>query len=447
MSSSITSLTPQERLSLEGNQAGGEHTTSPGMHVVHLTSSRFFGGPERQMLELARELSPDVRTSFISFSEDHLCQDFLEKVRSAGFHGVELEHDTPRLVAAAGELTERLRQMGATILCVHGYKAGLLGLWAGRRCGLPVIAVSRGWTAENGKVRVYEWLDRQALRWMDKVICVSNGQAEKVRNAGVAAERVTVIHNAIRPERFAGPQDANRRAALESLFEHPPKCLIGAAGRLSPEKGFDVLIDACQRLATERTDIDFGVALFGEGRLRGDLQKRINAANLNSRVVLAGYADQFDQLMPHFDLFVQSSHTEGLPNVLLEASAAQVPVVATDVGGTAEVVMDNVTGLIVTPNDAAAPADGVRRLATDRELRDMMGFRASQYVAESFSFTAQAASLSMYSGWPSWCHLANEMIRLIQDNHEAQELSTSPYLLRDRQPFPSRDGIAIAPYL
>jgi glycosyltransferase involved in cell wall biosynthesis len=362
------------------------------LHVVHVTSSRFFGGPERQMLELARELAPDVASTFVSFSEENLCQDFLQEVRNAGFIGIALKFDTPRLLSAAGELTKLLKNLQATLLCAHGYKASLLGLTAARTSGIPVVAVSRGWTAESWKVRLYEKLDRLALRRMDKVVCVSQGQADKVRLAGVTDDRIVVIHNAIRTARFDQSPVTEHRGRLEALFPVAPRYILGAAGRLSPEKGFDVLIAACKRLRNERQLKDFGVALFGNGALRDQLQKQIDASGLSDRFCLAGFTAELDRFMPRFDLFVQSSHTEGLPNVLLEAAAAGVPVVATDVGGTAEVVVHEETGLVVRPNDPPALAAGLHRLLSDDALRAAMQARAPRHVASHFTFAAQAAS-------------------------------------------------------
>lgn len=361
-------------------------------HIVHVTSSRFFGGPERQMLELAREFEPDVATSFLSFSEDGLCEAFLNHVRNAGFVGVRLHNDTPHLIRARKELRQKLAEMRPTVLCVHGYKAGLLGLSAARSLGVPVIAVSRGWTAECWKVRLYERLDRIALRHMDRVVCVSHGQAAKVRRAGVDLAKISVIHNSIRTNRFERPRDDAWRHRLDERFNSAqPTFIVGAAGRLSPEKGFEVLVDAV-RLAREQDELNFGVVLFGDGPLKADLQKRIDNAGIGSHFVLAGFTDELDRFMPHFDLFVQSSHTEGLPNVLLEAAAAGVPVVATDVGGTREVVVDGETGLVVPPADAPALAQAVTSLLQNPKLRQAMGERAKTHVRDQFTFAAQAAA-------------------------------------------------------
>src|SRR5262249_35089656 len=134
-------------------------------------------------------------------------------------------------------------------LC-HGYKANLLGRPAARAAGVPAVAVSRGWTGESLRVRLYEWLDRRHPRWVGRVVCVSEAQAAKVRRAGVRPGRVVVIPNAVDPERFSDP-DPRYRDKLLRLFRGPVKRVVGAAGRLSPEKGFNYLVTAAARLVKE----------------------------------------------------------------------------------------------------------------------------------------------------------------------------------------------------
>ena len=254
------------------------------MLIVHLTASRFFGGPERQMLDLGKALPPEIRSAFISCSETGLCRTFLKKVRQDGFEAIALRHDTPRLLAALRELVGVLRRPGANVLCCHEYKSNLLGLLAARRLHIPVISVSRGWTGECLRVRLYEGLDRRVLRWMDKVVCVSEAQAQKVRRAGVCDNKVTVIRNAVRPERFDNP-DVAYRGQLLQMFPEPPQKIVGAAGRLSLEKGFGILINGASQVV--RTGLSVGFVLFGDGPLRERLARQIAARGLEGKF-LAG---------------------------------------------------------------------------------------------------------------------------------------------------------------
>ena len=106
--------------------------------------------------------------------------------------------------------------------------------------------------------------------------------------------------------------------------------------------------------------------------------------------ILAGHTNDLDRCFPYFDLFVQSSHREGMPNVILEAFAAAIPVVATAVGGTAEVVEDGTSGLLVRPGHPTQLADAVRDVLTCDAIRREMGWRGRQRVLKEFTFAAQA---------------------------------------------------------
>jgi glycosyltransferase involved in cell wall biosynthesis len=355
--------------------------------VVHLTASTFFGGPERQLCGLAGSLPDHYRSVIMSFAEGGRCRAFLDEVDRHGFEAVALTHDTPRLGKAVREVETHLRRVRADVLCCHGYKADLLGRLAARRCSIPAVAVARGWTGANLKVRLYEMLDRFCLRRMDRVVCVSEGQAAKVCRVGVPAANVVVIRNAINKERFENPDPAYR-AHLKAFFAPPKKRIIGAAGRLSPEKGFEVLLQAARLLVQE--DPGLGFILFGDGPLRHRLARQIEDARLPGHFVLAGFRDDLDWFFPFLDLLILPSHTEGLPNVVLEAFAAAVPVVATAVGGTPEVVEDGKSGYLVPPRDATALAGRIRDALASETERKAMGLWGRCRVREEFSFEAQS---------------------------------------------------------
>jgi len=359
------------------------------MNLLHLTSSRFFGGPERQMLELALELKPYFQTTIASFSEGGRCREFLSRAREQGVYAVSVPADTPRLFAAKRDVQGILRETAADVLICHGYKAGIIGLLAARSAEVAVIAVSRGWTAESPRVRLYESLDRRVLRRMDHVVCVSHGQAEKVFRAGVPVDRVSVIHNAVRCERFATASTSSR-TQLANYFPSSPRLIIGAAGRLSPEKGFEILVQAAAEVRAQCPDVGF--VLFGDGPLRSSLQDQVVRCGLQDWFVMPGFRDDLDELLPSLDLLCSSSYSEGLPNVILEAHAAGVPVVATAVGGTPEVVDDGETGFLVPSGCASALAGPIIRLASDASLRELMGAAARDRVREQFSFPTQATS-------------------------------------------------------
>lgn len=360
------------------------------MHVVHLTASTFFGGPERQMLGLGEHLPAGFRSTYASFPEGGRCGEFLAKVCAAGFPTVQLQADTPQVPAALDELASLLRSTRAGVLVCHTFKPNVLGRIAARRVGIPCVVVSRGWTWESLKVRVYETLDRVNLRFVDHVVAVSDGQGERVRKVGVPSTRLSVIRNAARLKAFAAPDPAYRDK-LRGLFptDTPVSQVVLAAGRLSPEKGFGVLVDTSA--AVLRRHPTAGFVLFGEGTERGKLEQRVRELGLAGRVVLPGFTAELDKYLPWADVVTLPSFTEGLPNVALEASAAGVPVVATAVGGTPEVVADGLSGLLVPSGSPERLAESLGRLLSDAELLAKLGDGGRARMRAEFTFEAQAA--------------------------------------------------------
>lgn len=360
------------------------------MRLVHLTASTFFGGPERQMLGLARALPEHIRTTFICFPEGGRHAAFLNEVRTNGIPAFALTTDFPTIILAVQELISLLKVTSSDVLICHGYKAHILGRLAARWVGIPAIAVSRGWTGETRRVRFYEWLDRRHLRFMDHVVCVSDGQAAKVRQyCGVPSTRLSVIRNSARLAAFEN-RDPSARGRLLSFFPHISDIshIVLAAGRLSPEKGFGVLVEAAATICRDNPRI--GVVLFGEGVLRLELEKRVAALGLVNRFVMPGFRTDLDSLISAADVVVLPSFTEGLPNVALEASAAGVPVVATAVGGTPEAVVDGETGYLVPPGQPVAIAAKISELLRDEDLRSRYGVAGTERMRSQFTFEAQA---------------------------------------------------------
>jgi glycosyltransferase involved in cell wall biosynthesis len=234
---------------------------------------------------------------------------------------------------------------------------------------------------------MYDRLDRFLLKRFDRVVAVSEGQADQVRAAGVPERKLRVIRNSARLDAFTQPCPGGR-ADLEALVPTPGERIVVSAGRLSPDKGFDVLIRAAAVACTVDPGARFVV--FGDGVLRDELPKQAAAAGLADKMAFAGFRADLDQLMPHADVFVLPSYNEGLPNVVLEASAAGVPVVATAVSGTPEAVLDGQTGHLVAAGDAPALANRLLRLLGDAGLRRRMGRAGRALMTGRFTFAAQA---------------------------------------------------------
>jgi glycosyltransferase involved in cell wall biosynthesis len=205
--------------------------------------------------------------------------------------------------------------------------------------------------------------------------------AEMVRVHGrVPAARVSVIHNGVDCERFRPERNRTyARFMLDAPLEGP---IIGAVAGFRPEKGHDVLIDAMRLLGTAAPAAT--LLLLGDGPLRGAVERSVARLGLADRVIFAGGRRDVDRLLPACDLVVLPSREEGVPVSALEAMACGLPVVATRVGGTPEVVEEGRTGLLVPPCDARAIAAAVLHLLRNPERARSLGKEGRDRVLARF---------------------------------------------------------------
>jgi glycosyltransferase involved in cell wall biosynthesis len=324
---------------------------------------------------------------FLSFAERGLARPFLELAQREGFEAHELRTNFPHLGAAVDEVARHLRASSADILLTSGYKPDLIGWRAARLVGIPVVGIAHGWTGVTWKVKLYEWLDALVMRWMDRVVCVSQATALRALQAGIPHSKRVVIPNAVDPKPYETLRP-EAREIVEGFFASAPQSIIGAVGRLSPEKGMDVLVHAAALVAKQRPEVGFLV--FGDGPARAQLENLIDREGLAGRFVLAGFCADLPSVLPGLDMIVSPSHTEGLPVALLEAMAAARPIIATAVGGTPEVVIDGETGELIPPNNPPRMAQKIIDLLDDTERRTRYGHAGRGRVREKFTFSAMA---------------------------------------------------------
>jgi glycosyltransferase involved in cell wall biosynthesis len=265
-------------------------------------------------------------------------------------------------IAPRAYLTERrkvaevLRSLKPSLVHSHGYRVDVLDAPVARRLGIPTVTTLHGFTAGGRANRFYEYLQIRACRQFDAVVSVSGPIRDRLVEAGVPRGRVHLIRNAWAADRPA----LERGPAREALgLPHSGTC-IGWVGRLSREKGPDILIRAVAALG-ER---DLWVSIVGEGPDRGYLERLAASLGVSSRIRWHGLVPNASQLYRAFDVFALSSRTEGTPIVLFEAIAAGVPVVATRVGGVPDVVSE-AEAMLVDPEDPAALARAIAAILHD----------------------------------------------------------------------------------
>lgn len=287
---------------------------------------------------------------------------FMQAIQELGAETHEVRCGRRRYLAEARRLAEIIGQSSPAIVHTHVYHADVIGWWAGRRVQTPIAATVHGFTDGNWKQRCYQWLDMLALRRMSAVLCVSEGLRDRVVRGGCDARRVHVVPNA-----FSARPGLTRAQARAALGLKDATHVIGWVGRLSKEKGPDLLIESLRRVPLASGAI---AVLLGDGPERAALERSVGTTGA---IRLLGARPDAAKLLRAFDVLVISSRTEGLPMVLLEAMAAEVPVVSFAVGGIPHTV-DDESAWLVPPGDVAglgeaitaavaAPHEAARRVA------------------------------------------------------------------------------------
>ena len=269
----------------------------------------------------------------------------------------------------------------------HDYKSNLLGVLLRPFWNLKLVTTVHGWVKHTSRTPLYYAVDRWSLPLFHHVICVSHDLVQRVGQLGVPEARLSLIENAIDEQAFTR-QDRPGNAALRRDLGVPPKRLVvGAVGRLSPEKAFNHLIHAAHELIGGGLDLELWIA--GDGDARADLEQLIEHLGLQDRVRLLGFRRDMVELYEAMDVFVLSSLREGLPNVLLEAMAMRVPVVATRVGGVERLVRDGQTGLLCAAGNTRVLAATMKRLLTDPGLQSSLASGGRALVEREYSFTGR----------------------------------------------------------
>lgn len=274
------------------------------------------------------------------------------------------------------EMQRRISSVRPDVVHTHGFRPDVVDAPVARAERLPTITTVHGFVRTTPRIRFYEWLQRRAFRKFDAVLAVSRPLFDELADSGVGLDRLHLVPNAWSPTQTP-PLD--QVEAREELDLDPGTPIVGWVGRLSKEKAPDLMIDAMAMPELKHVTVCF----VGDGPLMEAAQSRARTQGVERRVRFAGPIREAFRLMPAFDALAISSHTEGTPVVLFEATAAGVPVIATAVGGIPAVLGDGFN--LVAPGDPRALAGALGRVLTSRSAGQWAVDRARRSVEGRFS--------------------------------------------------------------
>ncbi|MFD2090586.1 glycosyltransferase family 4 protein [Blastococcus deserti] len=298
----------------------------------------------------------------------------------------------PRDPAFGDTIVDFLARHPADVFHIHvgTGRENFDGARAARRARVPLVVqtLHQPWLLRHPAKRAALL---RAITPVDRLIAVSDAQRRTYERAGVPTASLTTVPNGI-TARGRGP---GRCAARAALGLDPDQLVVMTVGRLTEQKGQRYLVEATPELATRFPGLS--VVVLGEGHLRDDLVRRAADLGVGDAVRLPGHRSDARLLIDAADVFVFPSRHEGMPLAVLEAMQAGLPVVATDVLGTAEVVADGETGTLTPPGDPRALAAAVAELLSDPQRRRRYGEAGCRRYLERFTAHRMATeTLAVY---------------------------------------------------
>lgn len=343
------------------------------MRVLHVAAPAAFGGLERVVSTLAaaqRDGGDEVHVA--TLSADPQAEAFCGQLARRGI-ATHLMDVAPRNYWRQHDAITALgRTLQPDVVHTHGYQADVIAGSAARRLATAVVTTLHGFTRVGFRNRCYEWVQRRFACRCDAVVAVSDAIARELTETGLPADKLHVIPNVLPPP---GPR-LTRAAARRVLGLGEDRWVIGWAGRLSREKGLDLLLDA---LALDPHPA-YDLVVMGDGPEREALVAQTELLGLSDRVTWTGIIPGADRYFAGLDVLVLSSRTEGSPIVILEAMAAGVPIIATSVGGVTE-LLSPVTATLVAPEDPAALREAIRSVHDDPVTARRRALRAHARAA------------------------------------------------------------------
>jgi glycosyltransferase involved in cell wall biosynthesis len=367
-----------------------DRTTGRQIRVAYLLGRLKSGGAELQMIALARGLTQQ------GFRVDFVCRSGVgpldERARATGATirhiGERSAPDMPAGTRFGRRVTKHLgwvttaRRERYDVVDAWLHPTDIFASLSRPLTGIPVVVAGRRDRLPRLSLGPATGTLNRAVNRLTDVV-VANAEvtaADVVRDQGVTPRRVRVIRAGVEiPRPYSAIERQAQRAALGA---NEDDFVIGCVGNLRTMKRQDLIIEAFALLLPEHDRLR--LVLVGDGEMRPRIEHQIAALGLERRIVLTGIASDLPPLYDAFDLFVQASNSESLPNVLLEASAAALPIVATAAGGSSEVVHDGTTGLLVPVDDLGALTRAMHRAISDADLRRTMASEARELVIRDY---------------------------------------------------------------
>ena len=357
--------------------------------ILHFLSEPVRGGIEEHVLSILTALPSYGFEPHLAARSGLLAQ-MSSELDAARVRTIAVENSSLMNRASVALLRNYLVTRNIDLVHSHTFLSSMFASPVARTAGVPAIVETFHLPEVWRKGKWFKgsfWIDRQVGRFVDQYVAVSRAaENHLVERKKVAPDRIRLIYNGRDLTRFHPPSERERAEARRALGVEDRQVLV-TLGRLEAQKGHSFLIDAIARLAPQWPSL---VALFaGTGELEADLMLQRDRGALGQRIRFLGMVSEPERVLAAADVVVLPSLFEGLPLAAVEALACALPMVATRIDGTCEVVVHQTTGLLVPPCDPVALASAIEVLLKDTAFAAELGKRGRAYVEDYFDVRTQ----------------------------------------------------------
>lgn len=364
------------------------------IRVLQLGSPTGLYGAERWILALIKHLDPEKVESLVAVIQDdpNLDAPLCREAEKLGFRAHVIEARGRVNLSALQQLRKYIQQNRIHILHTHGYKTDLIGLLSKQGTGCRIVSTPHGWSKQADlKLMCYEMLDRCAFPFFDSVTPLSDELFKHLKAIPWLNGKLRLIRNAVDTSEIENIKEVANELVK---FRSEGNFIIGYIGQLIPRKGIDILFNAVSRLSFE----NWRLAIIGEGQSRASLARQAKDLGINEKVHFYGFRENRIAFLRGFDLFVLPSRLEGIPRCLMEAMAAGVAAIASDIPGCRDLIIHGQTGLLFPVDAEEILANRIETIASDEIIRNSLKKRGRELIENRFSAERMAREyMQLYS--------------------------------------------------
>jgi glycosyltransferase involved in cell wall biosynthesis len=354
------------------------------MKVLHLISGGDTGGAKTHVINLLQELDKRIDVKIICFLKGEFYYEVKEKAIEIEVYEQKRRYD----LSVINRLIKEIKEKNYDLIHCHGARANFITYILKKFYKIPAVTTVHSdykldFKGSFYKDLVYRNLNYLSLKNMDYYIGVSESFRNMLIERGFNPDRIMTVYNGINVKEVESANIDKDFLKNQGINTNEKAIKIGILARLYPVKGVEVFIKAAYKVLCSRQDVEFFIA--GDGEERENLENLIKELDVEDKVHLLGYIRHPYSFINEIDINTNTSYSESFPYVILEGGVFKKPIIASNVGGVKDLVVQEETGLMFEPGDVDTLANHMLKLIEDEKLRKTLGENLYNRINQFYS--------------------------------------------------------------